>query len=182
MPEGFIRLEGGGHEEQFSGKSIRPKHKHRHASNPSLSLCSILFASSLYFSFPLSFPQSRPAFFFLGGGGCQLQLPCSVCYSLCLPIYTWVFVFLSSSISPLFLLFAESVSEAQQSLITGKRTHRRKQTAQGGNFLSFCSENVSLNMLRRAPWNLEHRCCGENNKHTQIHCKKLSAFCVFFNT
>lgn len=35
MPEGFIRLEGRGRE-QFSWKSIRPKHKHRRASNPGL--------------------------------------------------------------------------------------------------------------------------------------------------
>lgn len=38
MPEGFIRLEGRGREKQFSGKSIRPKHKHRRSSNPGLAL------------------------------------------------------------------------------------------------------------------------------------------------
>lgn len=58
MPEGFIRLEGRGREQQFSGKSIRPKHKHRHASNPGLALHSI-FHSFLFFFLSLSVIPTR---------------------------------------------------------------------------------------------------------------------------
>lgn len=66
MPEGFIRLEGGGREQQFSGKSIRPKHKHRHASNPGLALHSLFSFLTYFISTSLclisnSLVQSAPA-------------------------------------------------------------------------------------------------------------------------
>lgn len=61
MPEGFIRLEGR-RREQFSWKSIRPKHKHRRASNPGLALQSLSHGFS-FFSVALSFPHSYPPVF-----------------------------------------------------------------------------------------------------------------------
>ncbi len=60
MPEGFIRLEGRGREQQFSGKSIRPKHKHRRASNPGLALHS-LFRSFSFLAVAFSCSQSYPS-------------------------------------------------------------------------------------------------------------------------
>lgn len=61
MPEGFIRLEGRGHE-QFCWKSIRPKHKHRRAPNPDLTLQSLLPVFCIFLLFP-PFPHSYPPIF-----------------------------------------------------------------------------------------------------------------------
>lgn len=97
MPEGFIRLQGGDCEQQFSGKSIRPKHKHRHASNPGLALHSLSPAPSLSlvlnhthtspkqsapahlyscFLFVPFFLTPPPSFFFLSVFLVFLLLPC----------------------------------------------------------------------------------------------------------
>lgn len=86
---------------------------------------------------------------------------------LCVPPFLAEFCFLCLSV---VFVAAVSVSEAKQSLITGKCTQRRKQTPQGG-VCSFCSEKrFSQHAPQREIQKLEHRCCSEHNKHCQMHC------------
>lgn len=130
MPEGFIRLEGRGREKQFSGKSIRPKHKHRRASNPGLALhpLSLLLLLAFFLSLFL-FPHSHPPITIS-------LIPASLvqCY-FCVSSF-----FFETPSQPQILFFCLSfccfcccrVSEAEQSLITGKRTLKRKQDTSGG--------------------------------------------------
>ena len=93
MPEAFIRLQGGGGcEWHFSGKSIRPKHKHRRASNPGRALHApllLLLCCSLLFSI-ISKPPPPPS-------NSPIQSAPAHLYSMLLFVPSF-------SLSPLFLL------------------------------------------------------------------------------
>lgn len=144
MPEGFIRLEGRGRE-QFSWKSIRPKHKHRRASNPGLAPAVPLSWLPPLVSLlppPLAFKfsqRSQPILRFQLRHHLYSMLPfvSSSSHPRISPsppppslLFFLPLVFLSV-FSAVFVV-AVSVSEAEQSLITGKRTQRRKRDTSGG--------------------------------------------------
>lgn len=190
-----------------SRKSIRPKHKHRRASDsgPALpSPPSLFFPPLCLFLFMLFYcSQLYPLIFVLPRTlqRNQRQLSCRVCCSSLFPSQIHLplfFSFLSVCrffcvrfylpfffCCCLFVVVAVSVSEAEQSLITGKCS-QRKQTPQGGKFahsvrktlLSTSSTERDVEngaqVLRQVQKNTA--ICTETHTHTfQYKCMYLTA-------